>query len=133
METLKTTMRKKAKTVFAKFSMPFTLASKADEKLVLSVSSIDDVQFFITQKNDVAAVNFAFDALDGNNAVLILETGEEAQKNIGVYIDDFAESFGGPVKAFLPFRAPLLYYQPLKKQVREYRPPRRLLSGGSPR
>ena len=102
METLKTTMRKKAKTVFAKFSMPSTLASKADEKLVLSVSSIDDVQFFITQKNDVAAVNFAFDALDGNNAVLILETGEEAQKNIGVYIDDFAESFGGPVKAFLP-------------------------------
>ena len=79
METLKTTMRKKAKTVFAKFSMPFTLASKADEKLVLSVSSIDDVQFFITQKNDVSAVNFAFDALDGNNA-----------------------GFGGPVKAFLP-------------------------------
>lgn len=102
METLKTTMRKKAKTVFAKFSMPFTLASKADEKLVLSVSSIDDAQFFITQKNDVAAVNFAFDALDCNNAVLILETGEDSQKDIGVYIDDFAESFGGAVKAFLP-------------------------------
>ena len=72
METLKTTMRKKAKTVFAKFSMPFTLASKADEKLVLSVSSIDDAQFFITQKNDVASFNFAFDALYCNNAVLIL-------------------------------------------------------------
>lgn len=105
MEALKKTLRAEAKKILTKFDAPFTLAVVYDKKVIaLSVTNAEDIQYFITQKNDVASVNFAFDALShkGVNAVIVLETGDDSQEKVECCSDEFAEQFGGSVAAFLP-------------------------------
>ena len=105
MEALKKTLRAEAKKILTKFDAPFTLAVGYDKKTIaLSVTNAEDIQYFITQKNDVVSVNFAFDALShkGVNAVIVLETGDDSQEKVECCSDEFAEQFGGSVTAFLP-------------------------------
>lgn len=105
MEALKKTLRAEAKKILTKFGAPFTLAvNHGKGVLALSVANIEDIQYFITQKNDVTSVNFAFDVLSkkGNNVVLVLETGDDSQEKVDCCSDEFAEQFGGCITAFLP-------------------------------
>ena len=105
MDVLKKTLKIQAKKILTKFDAPFTLAVNFNGSVTaLSVATIEDTQYFLTQKNDVPSVNFAFDFLkDKNNrAVIVLETGDDYKATVAACTDQFAEFFGGSVKAFLP-------------------------------